>query len=72
MSAICRRVTITDVAQLTGPIETTLCDFETIESVNEELFNNLSDLVKTPFFRYFQVGIPVNSGSVHYIHKPPG
>ncbi|KAF5351640.1 hypothetical protein D9756_007549 [Leucocoprinus leucothites] len=30
---------------LTGPIETTLCDYETIESVNDELFNNLSDLV---------------------------
>lgn len=43
-----------DLYQLTGPIETTSCDYEMIESVNEELFNNLSDLVKTPFFRYFQ------------------
>jgi len=42
---------------LTGPIETTLCDFETIESVNEELYGNLSDLVKTPFFRYFQADL---------------
>lgn len=44
-------------AVLTGPIETTLCDYETIESVNDELFNNLSDLVRMPFFRYFQVDL---------------
>ncbi|KAF9568061.1 endoplasmic oxidoreductin [Agrocybe pediades] len=42
---------------LTGPIETTMCDFETIESVNEELFGNLSELVEKPFFRYFQVDL---------------
>ncbi|KAL4080329.1 hypothetical protein V8B97DRAFT_1931723 [Scleroderma yunnanense] len=41
----------------TGPIETTLCDYETIESVNEELYTNLHDLVQTPFFRYFQVDL---------------
>lgn len=32
-----------------------MCDYETIESVNDELFSNLSDLVHMPFFRYFQV-----------------
>ncbi|KAF9244963.1 hypothetical protein BU15DRAFT_85793 [Melanogaster broomeanus] len=37
----------------TGPIETTMCDYETIESVNEELYENLRDLVQTPFFRNF-------------------
>ncbi|KAH9485185.1 Endoplasmic reticulum oxidoreductin-1 [Psilocybe cubensis] len=42
---------------LTGPIETTMCDYETIESVNDELFANLSDLVEKPFFRYFQVDL---------------
>ncbi|EAU91768.2 endoplasmic oxidoreductin-1 [Coprinopsis cinerea okayama7 len=42
---------------LTGPIETTLCDYETIESLNDELFSNLSDLVKTPFFRYFRADL---------------
>ncbi|KIM45269.1 hypothetical protein M413DRAFT_441951 [Hebeloma cylindrosporum] len=42
---------------LTGPIETTLCDYETIESVNDELYSNLSDLVHLPFFRYFQVDL---------------
>lgn len=43
------------VVQLTGPIETTMCDYETVESVNDELFSNLSELVEKPFFRYFQV-----------------
>jgi hypothetical protein len=32
-----------------------MCDYETIESVNDELFSNLSVLVHMPFFRYFQV-----------------
>lgn len=32
-----------------------MCDYETIESVNDELFSNLSELVHKPFFRYFQV-----------------
>ena len=41
--------------QLTGPIETTHCDYESIDDVNVELFGNLSDLVHFPFFRYFQV-----------------
>ncbi|KAF8894054.1 endoplasmic oxidoreductin-1 [Infundibulicybe gibba] len=41
----------------TGPIETTLCDYETVESVNEELHSSLSSLVKTPFFKYFQVDL---------------
>ncbi|KAH8119279.1 endoplasmic oxidoreductin-1 [Phellopilus nigrolimitatus] len=41
----------------TGPIETTQCDYETIESVTDELFNNLRDLVSTPFFRYFRVDL---------------
>lgn len=41
----------------TGPIETTLCDYETVESVTEELYSNLSELVRLPFFRYFQVDL---------------
>ncbi|KAG1737692.1 hypothetical protein EDB19DRAFT_1717337 [Suillus lakei] len=41
----------------TGPIETTLCDYETIESVNGELYNALSELVQMPFFKYFQVDL---------------
>lgn len=35
-----------------------MCDYETVESVNEELFNNLSELVRLPFFKYFQVRRP--------------
>lgn len=41
----------------TGPIETTLCDYETIESVNGEIYSALSELVQTPFFKYFQVDL---------------
>ncbi|KAI0297095.1 endoplasmic oxidoreductin [Russula brevipes] len=41
----------------TGPIETTLCDYETIESVNNVLYNQLHDLVQTPFFKYFRVDL---------------
>lgn len=32
-----------------------MCDYETMESVNDDLFSNLSELVEKPFFRYFQV-----------------
>ncbi|KAH9978619.1 endoplasmic oxidoreductin [Lactifluus volemus] len=41
----------------TGPIETTLCDYETIESVNNVLFDQLHELVQTPFFKYFRVDL---------------
>ncbi|KAH7908468.1 hypothetical protein BJ138DRAFT_1068768 [Hygrophoropsis aurantiaca] len=41
----------------TGPIETTMCHYETIESVNDELYNNLQELVRTPFFKFFQVDL---------------
>lgn len=41
----------------TGPIETTLCDFETVEGVNNKLFGQLADLVKTPFFKYFKADL---------------
>lgn len=46
--------------KLTGPIETTLCDYESIESVNDELFKELHSLVETPFFKYFRVRRPVH------------
>jgi len=32
-----------------------MCDYETIESVNKDLYHNLQQLVNTPFFKYFQV-----------------
>ncbi|KAJ3880501.1 hypothetical protein F5051DRAFT_399555 [Lentinula edodes] len=41
----------------TGPIDTTMCDYETVESVNGDLFSNIHELVKTPFFKYFQVDL---------------
>jgi hypothetical protein len=41
----------------TGPIETTLCDYESIDSVNDQLYTVLRNLVQTPFFRYFQVDL---------------
>ena len=43
------------IRQPTGPIETTLCDYETIESVNNVLYDQLHGLVQTPFFKYFRV-----------------
>ncbi|KAI9442160.1 endoplasmic oxidoreductin [Lactarius indigo] len=43
--------------KLTGPIETTLCDFETIESVNNVLYDQLHELVQTPFFKFFRVDL---------------
>jgi hypothetical protein len=50
-----------NASQTTGPIETTLCDYETLESVNGHLFNSLHELVGLPFFRYFQVCFLVNA-----------
>lgn len=41
--------------QPTGPIETTQCDFETVESVTDTLYDELHSLVETPFFKYFRV-----------------
>ncbi|KAJ7647077.1 hypothetical protein FB45DRAFT_892272 [Roridomyces roridus] len=41
----------------TGPIEMTMCDYETVESVNDMLYHNLHELVQLPFFKYFQVDL---------------
>ncbi|KAI0695468.1 endoplasmic oxidoreductin [Cytidiella melzeri] len=41
----------------TGPIETTSCDFETVESVTEGLYTDLHDLVVTPFFKFFRADL---------------
>ncbi|KAJ7772583.1 hypothetical protein DFH07DRAFT_802407 [Mycena maculata] len=41
----------------TGPIDATLCDYETVESVNDRLYANLHELVQMPFFKYFQVDL---------------
>lgn len=42
---------------LTGPIETTECNFEALDSVGSELFQLLHELVETPFFRYFRADL---------------
>ncbi|ETW80888.1 hypothetical protein HETIRDRAFT_410101 [Heterobasidion irregulare TC 32-1] len=42
---------------LTGPIETTMCDYETVESVGDVLFERLHELVQTPFFKYFRADL---------------
>ncbi|KAF9792500.1 endoplasmic reticulum Oxidoreductin 1-domain-containing protein [Thelephora terrestris] len=49
-SAVCKTT-------LTGPIETTECNFEALDSVGSELFQQLHELVETPFFRYFRVDL---------------
>ncbi|KAF8315970.1 hypothetical protein F5887DRAFT_953167 [Amanita rubescens] len=43
--------------QLKGPIETTLCDYESVENVNEGLYSNLAQLVRLPFFKYFRLDL---------------
>ena len=32
-----------------------MCDYETVESVGDVLFERLHELVQTPFFKYFRV-----------------
>ena len=56
--SLLRRNCSYQLRQHTGPIETTLCDYETIESVNYVLYNQLHELVQTPFFKYFRVRHP--------------
>ncbi|KAM0749062.1 endoplasmic oxidoreductin [Meredithblackwellia eburnea MCA 4105] len=41
----------------TGLIQDACCDFETVESVNNDIFHSLHDLVTTPFFRYHKVDL---------------
>ncbi|KAH7108047.1 endoplasmic oxidoreductin [Auriculariales sp. MPI-PUGE-AT-0066] len=43
--------------KLTGPIEATNCDYESLESVNEDLFDSLHSLVTRPFFKFFRVDL---------------
>ncbi|KAH9931060.1 endoplasmic oxidoreductin [Epithele typhae] len=41
----------------TGPIEMTQCDFETMESVADTLYEEVHALVETPFFKYFRADL---------------
>ena len=39
-------------------VEDCCCDYETVDSINEEVLHpTLQELVKLPFFRYFKVRI---------------
>ncbi|KAG8905449.1 hypothetical protein FRB99_008946, partial [Tulasnella sp. 403] len=44
-------------AKLTGPIETTLCDYETVEGIVGDLHTTLHSLVRTPFFKYLKIDL---------------
>ncbi|OAY64905.1 Endoplasmic reticulum oxidoreductin-1 [Ananas comosus] len=45
-----------DSRRYTGMVEDCCCDYETVDSINEEVLHPiLQELVATPFFRYFKV-----------------
>ncbi|XP_072971174.1 endoplasmic reticulum oxidoreductin-1-like isoform X2 [Typha angustifolia] len=45
-----------DSRKYTGLVEDCCCDYETVDSINEEVLHPiLQELVATPFFRYFKV-----------------
>lgn len=50
--------------QPTGQIHDACCDYETVESVNEDLFGRLHELVATPYFRYHKVRRPRPRGGI--------
>ncbi len=58
---------LTFLQQLKGPIETTLCDYESVENVNEGLYSNLAQLVRLPFFRYFRVRLLLALDDAFYL-----
>ncbi len=43
--------------QPSGPIENTLCAYETIETLNKDLFPALHKLVEGDFFRHYKVSL---------------
>ena len=44
------------VRKYTGIVEDCCCDYETVDTINEEVLHPiLQELVKLPFFRYFKV-----------------
>jgi hypothetical protein len=44
-------------SQPSGPIENTLCAYETIETLNKDLYPTLHDLVTSDFFRHYKVDL---------------
>ena len=55
MSHQCRLTPPYNAFQPTGLIQDACCDFETVESVNDNLYTGLNSLVDKPFFRYHKV-----------------
>lgn len=53
--------------QPTGQIHDACCDYETVESVNHDLFGRLHQLVETPYFRYHKVRIPSHPVSLERV-----
>ena len=45
----------TSCCQPSGPIENTLCAYETIEELNKRLYPELHGIVESNFFRYWKV-----------------
>jgi hypothetical protein len=45
------------MSQPSGPIESTHCLYETVESLNADLFPSLKALVQYPFFRHYKVDL---------------
>lgn len=50
--------------QPSGPIENTLCAYETIEELNKRLYPELHGIVESNFFRHWKVGSPLSFGSM--------
>ncbi|KAE8213930.1 hypothetical protein CF327_g2645 [Tilletia walkeri] len=45
------------ICRPTGLIDDARCDFETVEALNDEFFNSLQRLVRTPYFRYYKIDL---------------
>ncbi|SCV70020.1 BQ2448_1414 [Microbotryum intermedium] len=45
------------LSQPSGLIDDACCDFETVESVNEDLYSSLHEIVSTLYFRYHKVDL---------------
>lgn len=48
-------------------VEDCCCDYETVNKLNTEVLHPLlQDLVKTPFYRYFKVWVPLHLLEIGY------
>lgn len=46
-----------DICRPTGQIQDACCDYETVEDINTSFFDELAELVKTKYFRYYKVDL---------------